>query len=266
MAGEKNLKVALLIMDINIVVLLLSIIAGAITILSPCILPLLPLIIISSDGSKNKNSRLSGLARASLIIVSLSVSIFVFTLLFKVSTAFIGTGENFLRVFAGLILFGFGLLTIYPEVWDKINQKLGFRRQSNRLLAKGLNRSGIFGGVLVGLSLGPIFSSCSPTYFLIIAIITESSLAIGIVYLLGYIFGLGLVLVLISLFGQLITARLAGLSNPKGWFKRLIGVSFIIVGFLVIFGLNRPIETWLVEQNLFFNPSPGAEIIEEVAP
>ena len=66
----------------------ISFIAGVLTILAPCVLPLLPIII---GGSLTEKS----IKRPIIITVSLALSIVLFTLILKVSTAFITIPESF---------------------------------------------------------------------------------------------------------------------------------------------------------------------------
>ena len=65
-----------------LVTILLSLIAGALTVLAPCVLPFLPVIV---GGSLGHGSR----RRPYLIAGALVVSLLVFTLLLKASTAFL---------------------------------------------------------------------------------------------------------------------------------------------------------------------------------
>jgi cytochrome c biogenesis protein CcdA len=66
----------------------ISFIAGILTILAPCVLPLLPIII---GGSLEEKS----IRRPIIITLSLAASIVVFTLILKVSTAFIDIPQDF---------------------------------------------------------------------------------------------------------------------------------------------------------------------------
>jgi len=65
------------------ILLIVSFIAGVLTILAPCILPLLPVVLggaVSDAGNRR---------RPFIIIIALSLSVFIFTLLLKGSTALI---------------------------------------------------------------------------------------------------------------------------------------------------------------------------------
>lgn len=229
--------------DFSIGYLFTSLVAGAVTVLAPCILPLLPVIIGSSTSSKS-------IAKPLRIIFSLSVSIIVFTLLLKASTALIGIDPAVWKWLSGGILLIFGLFTLFPEIWEKLSLKLNLNASSNKLLGKAMKADGYMGDILIGAALGPIFTSCSPTYGTIVGTVIPESYATGFIYLIVYVIGLMIPLMLIAFFGQKATTKLAGLSDPKGLFKRIIGVIFIIVGIAIITGIDKQVETWIIDNGL----------------
>jgi hypothetical protein len=64
--------------------------------------------------------------------------------------------------------------------------------------------------------------------------------------LLSYVVGLSGTLLAIALLGQRFVSKTRWLANPRGWFRRGIGIVFIIVGLIVILGLDRELQTWVV--------------------
>ena len=169
---------------------LLSLLAGFLTVLAPCTLPLLPVIIGGSlAGERN-------LGRATRIALSLSVSVFLFTLILKVSIAFIGIPQYVWQDISGLLLIGFGLVTLFPKLWDKLSFVRKLNKDSNKTLATGYLKESVWGDIIVGASLGPVFSSCSPTYFILLATVLPSHFATGIVYLIAFSVGLFVALML----------------------------------------------------------------------
>lgn len=231
-------------MDLSLTFLFTSFIAGFLTVLAPCILPLLPIIVGSSTGTKN-------LLKPLRIIGSLCVSIIVFTLLLKVSTALIGIDPDFWKWLSGGILIIFGLFSLFPRQWELISAKLNLNAKSNKLLGKGTQKDGAIGDILVGASLGPVFTSCSPTFATIVGTVIPASYATGFTYLIIYVIGLAIPLTLIAVFGTRISSKLTSLSDPNGWFKKLIGIIFIVVGIAIITGIDKQIEGWLIEKGLY---------------
>jgi cytochrome c-type biogenesis protein len=227
------------------ILLLISFVAGILTVLAPCILPVLPVIVggsISTDKNRYK--------KALTIIISLGVSILLFTFLLKASTLLIEIPEDVWKWISGGIIILFGLVTLFPNLWN--NKHLAkLSAKSNIALGKGNKKDSFWGDVTIGAALGPVFSTCSPTYFIVLATVLPVSIALGFVYLLAYVLGLGLILFLIVMLGQRLVAKLNIAANPNSKFKKLLGALFILLGFAIIAGLDKELEVKLIESNLF---------------
>jgi len=221
--------------------LLLSLLGGILTILSPCVLPLLPVIVGGSVTNHNK-------WRPLIITVSLSVSVVLFTLALKLSTALIAIPPSTWTTISGGMVIALGIITIFPSLWEKVALKFNLSGTSNTFLARFSQKNNWFGAVLVGMALGPVFSSCSPTYALILATVLPQSFFVGLMNLIAYAVGLSAILLLVGIFGQRIVVKLKWAANPEGWFKRALGILFIIVGVLIITGIDKKIETSLVSR------------------
>jgi cytochrome c biogenesis protein CcdA/thiol-disulfide isomerase/thioredoxin len=213
--------------------LLISFVAGLLTILAPCVLPLLPIILGSSVEGEHKYKPL-------IVSASLAISIVLFTLLLKASTVLIDIPFSVWTSISGGIIIFFGLITLFPSAWEKIS--LRFNTKSSENLGKAGQKKGFWGDVLVGASLGPVFSSCSPTYFLILATVLPQSFSKGLLYLIAYAFGLMVILVAIGYIGQRLARRLTSLADPHGKFKKVIGILFLIVGISIMTGIDKKVE------------------------
>jgi cytochrome c biogenesis protein CcdA len=110
-----------------------------------------------------------------------------------------------------------------------------------------VQRQSIGGDILTGAALGPVFSSCSPTYALIVATVLPVSFAEGLLYVTLYAIGLAVPLLLIGLAGRSAARRLGWLADPRGWFRRTMGVLFIIVGVVVIVGADKALQTLILD-------------------
>lgn len=224
--------------------LIVSFIAGALTVLAPCILPLLPVVIGASASGRSKLTPF-------IVVGSLSFSILVFTYLLKASTAFITIPPFVWTYLSGGILLFFGLTLLVPELWEKIPGIAKLSAVSNKAVGTGYQKKSVWGDALIGAALGPVFSTCSPTYFVILASVLPASFFLGTLYLLAYIAGLALVLLLIAFLGQSFADRLSGFADSKGWLKRSIGVLFIVLGLLIATGIEKKIETAILESGYF---------------
>ncbi len=230
--------------------LVLSFIAGVLTVAAPCILPLLPVIVGGSIvGDKNQ----SRWYRPLVIAASLAVSVVIFTLLLKATTTLLGVPQSVWSTISGIIVLLFGLNLLFPAAWEKLMVATRLPITSNALLGKTLGKKGIGKDVLLGAALGPVFSSCSPTYALIVAAVLPESFARGLAYLIAYALGLASVLLLVAIAGQTAVKKMGWLSNPGGWFRRATGILFIVVGLAVLLGLDKNFQAYVLE-NGWYDP------------
>ncbi|MCA9373986.1 sulfite exporter TauE/SafE family protein [Candidatus Peregrinibacteria bacterium] len=214
--------------------------AGVLTVLAPCTLTLLPVIIGGSVTEKNPWKPL-------IVGLSLGISVFAFTLLLKVGTDLFSLDEDVLRVISAIIILALGFTMVFPTLWDHIQVKLGLYK-SEKLLESAKGKGGGFAGsILLGAALGPVFSTCSPTYFYIIGTVLPQDFWTGVLTLSVYSLGLVAVLVAIGYGGRAVTQRLKFAANPTGWFRRTLGVLLVIVGILFLTGWDKVLETWILD-------------------
>lgn len=220
--------------------LIVAFISGVLTVLAPCVLPLLPVVIGSSATSRSRWTPY-------IVVGSLAVSVTLFTYLLKVSTAFIMVPSQVWAYLSGGILVLFGLTLVFPALWERMPGINKLATSSNRLVGTGYQKKSIWGDVLIGAALGPVFSACSPTYFVILASVLPASFALGSLYLFAYIFGLALVLLLIALLGQRFADRLTKVADSRGYTKRVIGALLIAVGLLVATGYDKKLQIIILD-------------------
>lgn len=233
--------------------LLASFLAGVLTSLAPCILPVLPVIVgssVLSDGDKKQDRR-----KPYIIVASLGVSVVLFTVLLKVSSALIGIDPQIWTLAAGGIVIALGVSLLFPRLWAKISLLTGLEHRSNSMLGKAGQKSGTAGAILTGAALGPVFSSCSPVYALVLATVLPVNLALGMVYIVSYALGLSLSLLAIALIGQRLTARLGWAVDPESWFRKVLAIILILVGLMVVTGYDKQIQTWAADHLPFSTSS-----------
>lgn len=238
--------------------LILSFIAGVLTVAAPCVLPLLPIIIGGSFIESTKDKPEKQWLRPLVIAGSLALSVIIFTLLIKATTVLLGVPQIVWQVISGTIVILLGIQYVWPGTWEKFSARSGLFVGSNKYLGRAAQKKGLLGAVLIGLALGPVFSSCSPTYALIVATILPASFVQGLIYLIAYAIGMSATLLLIAYLGQVFIVKLQWLANPNGWFKKLIGALFIVVGILVILGVDKNIQTYVLDQG-WYDPIKNIE-------
>ena len=236
--------------------LVLSLAAGVLTVAAPCVLPLLPIVVGGAIVRSGDERRARW--RPYVIAVSLAVSVVAFTLLLKATTALLGVPPQVWQVISGGIIILLGIDLLFPVLWDRLSTALGLQARSGAMLDRSVSRQSTTGDILTGAALGPVFSSCSPTYALIVAAVLPVSFAEGVLYVTAYAVGLAGMLLLIALLGRSIVRRLGWLANPGGWFRRVIGAIFILVGIAVITGFDKQLQTWILDAGLY-DPIAGLE-------
>lgn len=218
-----------------------SFVAGALTVLVPCLLPLIPAIIGSTAGDTDRNPYLT--------IASLLVAIIVVTVFIQLISSLFYVPSEVWRLIAAALIFFVGIVFVIPQVWTKTSFVAASAAGSNRLLGKLLQRSGRTTDIAIGAALAPAFTSCSPTYLLIVATILPSSFFSGLFYLTAYVLGLGTVLLAIALVGQSVLQKLNLLSHR--WFKGFIGIILIATGIIIAVGGDKAFATFLLDRGFF---------------
>jgi len=118
---------------------------------------------------------------------------------------------------------------------------------SNKLMGKGFKADNYKGDAIIGLSLGPVFTTCSPTYLFIIATILPSTFLLGFVYLLGFVIGLCVSLLLIAYFGQQIVNKLMSYGSTTERLKKIFAIIIIIIGLSIMTGYDKKLESYILD-------------------
>ena len=156
-----------------LVVLPFAFLSGIVTILSPCILPVLPVVLSGSVG---------GRSRPFGVITGFVVSFSVFTLILSSLVQALGIPPDTLRVAAVVLIVLFGLVLLVPRL------RLGFEMIASRLAGAGGGRTGsrgFSGGLLTGFSLGLVWTPCvGPIMASVISLAVTQSVDGGSVFII----------------------------------------------------------------------------------
>jgi cytochrome c-type biogenesis protein len=226
--------------------LIISFLAWILTILAPCVLPLLPIILwASATDTEDKY-------RPYIIISSLIISIVLFSLLLKASTVFIWVDPIVWKLFSWVILIAFWIITMFPNLWKNFSTKMWFADKSNKKLWDSAQKKWPLWAILVWISLWPVFSSCSPTYAVILAVILPVSFFVWVLNLFAYAIWLGLVLLIISLFWQKFISKAKWASSPNWIFKKILAIIFLVIWLAIITWYDKVVETAILD-NWYFD-------------
>jgi cytochrome c biogenesis protein CcdA len=242
-----------------------AVVAGVLTTLAPCVLPLLPVVVGGSLGAPTRGPAvevpggslltrpraraLSGHRRALVVTGSLGLSVIAFTVLLKVSTALIGLPAETWQVLSGGVLLVLGVTQLLPAAWDGLSTRLMLGARAGGRLSQTGSRGGVTGAVLTGAALGPVFSSCSPLYAYLVVTLIPAEPLFGMTLLMAYVGGLCGTLLAVAVLGQRAVRRLRWAADPHGRFRRALGLLLVLVGVLVLTGADRSLQTWLLEHS-----------------
>jgi cytochrome c biogenesis protein CcdA/thiol-disulfide isomerase/thioredoxin len=210
------------------VLLLLGIgfVAGVITAVSPCVLPVLPIVLAGGAAG--------GRRRPYAIVAGLVASFTVFTLTASALLSALGLPQDTLRDVAIALLFVVAATLLVPRLGMLVEAP--FARLSRR-------RSGdLGGGFVLGASLGLVFVPCAgPVLATVSVLAAERRVGVQLVLLtLFYAAGAGLVLLLVAVGGQRVSRRL---RSTRAWWRPALGAVMAAAALAIVFNLDQTLQT-----------------------
>jgi cytochrome c-type biogenesis protein len=215
----------------------LGFLAGILSVLSPCVLPLLPLVF----GAAISEHRLGLPALAMGLVVSfVTIGLFVATIGFA-----IGFDGDALRTVSAILLLIFGLVLLS----ETLQTRVAVAASPLGNYVGSWSPGGVSGQFAVGVMLGAIWSPCvGPTLGAASLLAAQSGALPGVAaVMVAFGFGAALPLVLIGALSRqtLLRWRTRLLRTGKIG-KRLLGVALLATGALVLSGTDHTVETALV--------------------
>src|ERR671931_1689752 len=195
---------------------LFALVAGAATAVTPCVLPVLPALLSASatGGRRRPLGIVLGLAATFTIAIVALASL----------VRGVGVAGNGIRVIAEVVLIGFGLALLLPQVAARIEAPL------TRLARFGPSSrgNGFWSGVGVGAALGCAYTPCAgPILAAVISVsATQGTSARLVTIALAYAAGSAVVLLVLALGGRLLADRVKKAGSGLV-LQRAIGVVMI---------------------------------------
>lgn len=211
-------------------------ISGIITILSPCILPVLPIVLSGSIGGKSKPFGVVSGFIASFTLFTLSLSYLVQVLKIPSGT---------LRFLALIIIISFGTVLLIPrlQLYFEIFVSKFINLKSNK------QKGGFLGGIMVGISLGMIWTPCvGPIMASVITLAISQSVDGGAVIItIAYSLGTAIPMLSIMVGGRKLLKRFPKLLGSTGKIQRIFGIIMIVTGISIGIGLDRRFQTYILK-------------------
>lgn len=221
-----------------IVLAFFAFLAGIVTILSPCILPILPIILSGSVGE--------GKQKPIGIVIGFVGSFTFFTLFLTQLVQRTGISADALRLFSVVVIAVFGIALLLPQA-QKISEKL-FSKLSS-IIPSSNNKTGFGGGLIIGLSLGLIWTPCvGPIIASVITLAATSSVGAGAAIItLSYSIGTAIPMFAIISGGRSLLQKFSFLSQNTGKIQKLFGIIMIVTAIGIYFNFDRQFQSYILD-------------------
>ncbi|MEF2280455.1 cytochrome c biogenesis CcdA family protein [Deinococcus sp. YIM 134068] len=232
--------------------LLVAFLGGVLTVVSPCVLPVLPVVLSGTVG---------GRARPWGIIAGFIGSFVLLTLFLGTLVGALGLSADLLRWGAVALLFTFGLTLAIPALGGR------FEQLAARAIPQGSawgGGDGLVGGLLVGATLGLVWTPCVGPILASVTTLALSGQVTGFAAAVTTAYALGVALPMFAVMagGRRLLTRMPALLRNLGGLQRAFGGVLALFALGMALGVDRAAQTLIVErvpyvQNLTFLEESG---------
>lgn len=223
-----------------LILIAFSLLSGLVTVLSPCVLPVLP-IVLSSGAASGKRRPLG-------VITGLVISFSIFTLAISAIVRLLGLSAQTLRIIAVSVIALLGLSMIIPKFNEWVEKALSF---IPRLAGSGSKTgNGFLPGFITGLSLGLVWAPCAgPILASVTALAATQQLSFAsVLVVIFYAIGAGIPLLAIAYGGRSLIQKVPFLSKNLANVQKVFGVIMILTALLIAFNADVMVTTWLTQR------------------
>lgn len=215
----------------------LAFLAGFITVLSPCVLPLLPVIFASAVQE--------GRLRPWGVLLGFVLSFAAITLLLATLVTSLGIRPDLLRYLSGGLLLVCGLVLAVPQLSHWFEARTG---SIAGLSPHVHDHGGFWGGFVLGGGLGLAWTPCvGPIMASVITLalnqtVTGGAVAVTLAYAIGTAIPMGAVI----FGGRALVQRVGFIQQHVETIRIVFGVLLILAAVLILTGFDRTIQIWLL--------------------
>ncbi|MFP5389983.1 MAG: cytochrome c biogenesis CcdA family protein [Gammaproteobacteria bacterium] len=218
-----------------------GLLAGLLSTLSPCVLPILPILLGSATAAH---------PRAPLALAGgLALSYAVIGTLIAWAGAATGVDAAMFRNAGAMILGVLGIVLMSASLQQRFASATSGIGNAGNLLISRLNLDGLKGQFAIGLALGVVWSPCvGPTLGAAVVMASQGSHLAQVALLMGF-FGIGAAAPVVGLayFSRTALVNARGKLMRAGKTGKLVmGVLMVGVSGLILVGADKPLEAWLV--------------------
>jgi cytochrome c biogenesis protein CcdA/thiol-disulfide isomerase/thioredoxin len=218
-----------------VLLILITFLAGVVTVFSPCVLPVLPILLSTSTGG--------GRWRPLSIVMGFIAVFTTITLIFTAAAEALALPHQWLRIIAIVALGAFGLVLLVPALgraFERLMSPLA------RMAGKNSNGSGLGGGLLLGAGLGFVWAPCVGPIMasVIVLTATQGISAESVALTLAYGLGAGVPMLAIAYGARGIVARAKKLGPRSVLIQRAFGGLAVLACAALLFGWDARLQTF----------------------
>lgn len=225
-----------------LIILLFAFASGFMTVLSPCVLPVLPAILAA--GATHARARSIG------IVLGLILSFAFFTLAIGAIVKSTGISADALRYLAILIIGVFGLALLFPHIGEVFARKTSAIADAGAAVQKRFHEhEGFWGGCILGAALGLIWTPCAgPILASVIAIAATNAITWQIILITAaYALGSGIPMLLLMFGSKWILDSSRWLTRHTEKMRQGFGLLMILTAIALYFHAEVPLQQWTLQ-------------------
>jgi len=213
--------------------------AGVATIASPCVLPILPMLLGFSVGQQDRT-------RPLFIVLGFVLSFTAAALAFNATTQLVGLSPEAVRTGSTILLLLAGLVMLVPALSDRLPKlNLGIADFGQRIGSQ--TGSGPVGALVLGGALGAVWTPCAgPVLASVLALVAtngDSSQALPL--LTAYAVGAGLPMLLIAYGGQTVMHRIRPLMKRSSSIRKGFGFAVVLTAVAMLAQVDGSFTAWV---------------------
>lgn len=227
--------------------LLFGYLAGLLTLINPCVLPVLPIVLATAlqAGRAGPLALAAGIS-VSFVIVGMTVAVFGRAL---------GIDDVMVARAGAVMMVLFGLMLLIPQFSARFaTVTAGVSARADAGMDQ-VNRDGLMGQFVGGALLGAVWVPCvGPTLGGAIALASAGeSLGLAAATMLSFALGISTIIVVLAYGAQnAIRRRRDWLRSVSGRVRMITGLIFVCLGVALLFNLHRYAEIWLLDHLPFW--------------
>ncbi|MBN2736376.1 MAG: sulfite exporter TauE/SafE family protein [Spirochaetales bacterium] len=224
-----------------LVLIFFAFLAGIVTVLSPCILPVLPVVLSGSVGE--------GKSRPWGIITGFIISFSFFTLTLSTIVQWLGVSPDVLRWVAAVVVLIFGLIMVVPPLKMLFSQFVSRMLAKRKTSAKKDARQGFGSGLTLGISLGLVWTPCvGPIMASVITLSLTANVDFGsVIITIAYSLGTAIPLFLIMQGGRGLLKRFPFFTRHSEKIQKIFGILMIVTAITLVTGLDRRFQSFVLD-------------------